>query len=278
MFYGPSLFCYCRLPCTIFEPISCGFKATRDLSNMISRILQRLVLFSLCLQNVYGQNVANGSYVGLQDSKYVSREKHKIFKWFHLTRLTIKNDSVWVEQDPVYIHKRDTIWSASDGAFYYFEGTIKTNGKQITMDLNMTNCDYCGIPEDSVKQAHFFHKIWNGQMTNNGIVMDSSFYNRTEHQAMRWPKPPNEWLVKLNSIRTPIYSRINALKGLKPESKESDELEVLSILLKEYELDHYPIPKPSPLEAINFRLEQMGMSEAQLSDILDYRSRKSEIL
>jgi HTH-type transcriptional regulator/antitoxin HigA len=67
-------------------------------------------------------------------------------------------------------------------------------------------------------------------------------------------------------------------KGLKPESKESDELEVLSILVKEYELDHYPMPKPSPLAAIKFRLEQMGMSEAQLSDILGYRSRKSEIL
>lgn len=67
-------------------------------------------------------------------------------------------------------------------------------------------------------------------------------------------------------------------KNLKPESKESDELEVLSILVKEYELDHYPMKKPSPLEAIKFRLEQMGMSEAQLSDILGYRSRKSEIL
>ena len=65
---------------------------------------------------------------------------------------------------------------------------------------------------------------------------------------------------------------------VKPDSKESDELEVLSILVKEYELDHYPMPKPSPLEAIKFRLEQMGMSEAELSHILGYRSRKSEIL
>ncbi|TDX00345.1 helix-turn-helix domain-containing protein [Dinghuibacter silviterrae] len=64
---------------------------------------------------------------------------------------------------------------------------------------------------------------------------------------------------------------------LKPESKESDELEVLSILVKEYEIDHYPVPKPSPLDAIKFRLEQMGMSEAELSNILGYRSRKSEI-
>lgn len=65
---------------------------------------------------------------------------------------------------------------------------------------------------------------------------------------------------------------------LKPESKESDELEILSILVKEYEIDHYPVPNPTPLEAIKFRLEQMGMSESELSGILGYRSRKSEIL
>jgi HTH-type transcriptional regulator/antitoxin HigA len=67
-------------------------------------------------------------------------------------------------------------------------------------------------------------------------------------------------------------------KGVKPESKDSDELEVLSILVKEYEVEHYAVPNPSPLEAIRFRLEQMGMSEAELSQILGYRSRKSEIL
>lgn len=67
-------------------------------------------------------------------------------------------------------------------------------------------------------------------------------------------------------------------KNIKPESKDSDELEILSILIKEYELEHYPVPKPSPLEAIKFRIEQMGMSEAELSDILGARSRKSEIL
>jgi|SRR5579859_5443070 len=67
-------------------------------------------------------------------------------------------------------------------------------------------------------------------------------------------------------------------KDLKPESGDSDELEILSILIKEYELKHYPVSKPTPLEAIKFRLEQMGMSEAELSGILGHRSRKSEIL
>ena len=55
-------------------------------------------------------------------------------------------------------------------------------------------------------------------------------------------------------------------------------MEILSILIKEYENEHYPVPKPNPLEAIKFRLDQMNMSEVELSEILGYRSRKSEIL
>lgn len=67
-------------------------------------------------------------------------------------------------------------------------------------------------------------------------------------------------------------------KELKANSKESDELEILSILIKSYENEYHAMPKPNPLEAIKFRLEQLGMSEAQLSEVLGYRSRKSEIL
>ncbi|MCO5235691.1 MAG: transcriptional regulator [Chitinophagaceae bacterium] len=67
-------------------------------------------------------------------------------------------------------------------------------------------------------------------------------------------------------------------KNIKPDSKESDELEILSILIKEYENERYPVPKPNPIEAIKFRLEQMNMSEVELSEILGHRSRKSELL
>lgn len=67
-------------------------------------------------------------------------------------------------------------------------------------------------------------------------------------------------------------------KDILPDSADSDELEVLSILIKEYENKNYPVPKPNPQEAIKFRLERMNMSESELSKILGARSRKSEIL
>jgi HTH-type transcriptional regulator/antitoxin HigA len=66
--------------------------------------------------------------------------------------------------------------------------------------------------------------------------------------------------------------------NINENSAESDELEVLSILIKQFETEHYSIPSPNPLEAIKFRLDQMGMSEKELGEILGYRSRKSEIL
>jgi HTH-type transcriptional regulator/antitoxin HigA len=86
--------------------------------------------------------------------------------------------------------------------------------------------------------------------------------------------------IKSNQQYEDALERVYTLmqKNVKPDSKESDELEVLSILIKEYENEHYRIAKPNPIEAIKFRLEQMNMSEAQLAEILGYRSRKSEIL
>jgi len=58
----------------------------------------------------------------------------------------------------------------------------------------------------------------------------------------------------------------------------SDELEILSLLIKEYELVHYPVSYPNPIEAIKFRMEQMNLSENELSNLLGTRSRKSEVL
>lgn len=85
--------------------------------------------------------------------------------------------------------------------------------------------------------------------------------------------------VKNNKQYEDALARIYELmqKDIKASSKESDELEVLSILVKEYELKHFPIPKPNPIDAIRFRIEQMEMTEGELSAILGYRSRKSEI-
>jgi HTH-type transcriptional regulator / antitoxin HigA len=65
---------------------------------------------------------------------------------------------------------------------------------------------------------------------------------------------------------------------LKPDSKNSDELEVLSILIENYETGNFPIDPPNPIDAIFFRLDQMNLDKSDLNKILGSRSRTSEIL
>jgi HTH-type transcriptional regulator/antitoxin HigA len=67
-------------------------------------------------------------------------------------------------------------------------------------------------------------------------------------------------------------------KDLKPGSAENDKLEVLSILIEKYEDKNYPVPPPNPVEAIKFRMEQLGISRSELSNYLGYKSRVSEVL
>ena len=76
----------------------------------------------------------------------------------------------------------------------------------------------------------------------------------------------------------------NALKRLelifdaKKGTEQGDELEILSILIDKYENENFPIGMPDPIEAIKFRMEQMGMKQKDLAEVVGFKSRVSEIL
>ena len=61
-------------------------------------------------------------------------------------------------------------------------------------------------------------------------------------------------------------------------TREGDEAELLSILIEKYEDEHYSIGMPDPIEAVKFRMEQMGMKQKDLAEVLGFTSRVSEIL
>ena len=73
-------------------------------------------------------------------------------------------------------------------------------------------------------------------------------------------------------------ARIDQLMTARAGTPEGDELELLAILVERYESKHFPITPPTPLEAIKFRMEQMGYTQADLAKLLGSRSRASEIL
>jgi HTH-type transcriptional regulator/antitoxin HigA len=72
--------------------------------------------------------------------------------------------------------------------------------------------------------------------------------------------------------------RLEQIFDAKKGTDLGDELEVLSILIDRYENDHFPIGMPDPIEAIKFRMEQMGMNQKDLAEVLGFKSRVSEIL
>jgi len=72
--------------------------------------------------------------------------------------------------------------------------------------------------------------------------------------------------------------RMEFIFDAKPGTAAGDELEVLGILIEKYEQEHYPIGYPDPIEAIKFRMEQMGYSQTDLAKIVGLKSRASEIL
>src|SRR5215469_663549 len=72
--------------------------------------------------------------------------------------------------------------------------------------------------------------------------------------------------------------RLEAIFDAVPGSKEGDELEILGVLIDNYEKTHFPIEKPDPIEAIKFRMEQMNYSNSDLAKVIGLKSRVSEIL
>lgn len=77
---------------------------------------------------------------------------------------------------------------------------------------------------------------------------------------------------------TNALNRLEVIFDSKKGSKEGDELEILSILIEKYENENFPIGLPDPIEAIKFRMEQMGLKQKDLAEIVGFASRVSEIL
>ena len=62
------------------------------------------------------------------------------------------------------------------------------------------------------------------------------------------------------------------------DTKDGDEAEILSLLIENYENEHYPIEAPDPIEAIKIRMEELNMRQKDLVGIIGGKSRVSEIL
>lgn len=59
---------------------------------------------------------------------------------------------------------------------------------------------------------------------------------------------------------------------------DSDEADILGLMIDEYEKKNYPIESPDPIEAIKIRMEEMQLKQIDLIEAIGGKSRVSEIL
>lgn len=84
--------------------------------------------------------------------------------------------------------------------------------------------------------------------------------------------------IKTEQDYQSALSRIEDLWGAEKNTPEGDEFDLLVTLVESYELKHYPIAPPDPIDAIKFRMEQMGLTKTDMEKYLGSQSRVSEIL
>lgn len=72
--------------------------------------------------------------------------------------------------------------------------------------------------------------------------------------------------------------RVEALWGSTSGTPEGDELDVLVALIEAYEQQHHVIDLPTPIDAIRFRLEQLGKDYRSLVGVIGHRTRVYEVM
>lgn len=85
-------------------------------------------------------------------------------------------------------------------------------------------------------------------------------------------------ILKTEAEYTAALDYIETLMDAQPGSAEEEELELFSLLVEEYEQEHYPIAPPDPIDAILFRMEQQGLARKDLVPYIGSQSKVSEVL
>ena len=89
--------------------------------------------------------------------------------------------------------------------------------------------------------------------------------------------------MKIRPIKTEedyniALKRLEDIFDAKIGTPESDELEILGLIVDDYENKHYPIEAPDPIEAIKIRMEELHLKQVDLIPEIGGKSRVSEIL
>lgn len=85
-------------------------------------------------------------------------------------------------------------------------------------------------------------------------------------------------LIKTEKDYDLVLSRIETLMDADANTPEAEELELLVTLVGLYEDEHFAMDTPEPVDAIKFRMEQLGLNQQDLVPFIGNKSKFSEIL
>lgn len=85
-------------------------------------------------------------------------------------------------------------------------------------------------------------------------------------------------VLKTEAEYEAAVKRVEALMDARPNTPRADELELWTLLAEQYEEKHHPIDPPDPVEAIRFRMDQMGLKQVDLVPYIGAPSKVSEVL
>jgi HTH-type transcriptional regulator/antitoxin HigA len=85
-------------------------------------------------------------------------------------------------------------------------------------------------------------------------------------------------LIRTEADHQRAIARISTLMSARPGTPEFDELDALATLVEAYENKTLPMDPPDPIAAIEFRMDQQGLTRKDLEPILGSRARVSEVM
>ena len=85
-------------------------------------------------------------------------------------------------------------------------------------------------------------------------------------------------LIKTEADYRNALRRLEEIFDSMTGTPESDEADILGLMIDEYEKKHYHIDAPDPIEAIRIRMEEMQLKQVDLADAIGGKNRVSEVL
>src|SRR3954453_2714332 len=84
--------------------------------------------------------------------------------------------------------------------------------------------------------------------------------------------------IRTKADYTAALAEVERLWGAKSGTARADRLDLLATLIDAYEAKHYPMDPPDPIDAIQFRMEQLGLTRKDLEPLIGTRARVAEVM